>query len=92
MSSSYGAAPVQLRNPLFNVLERFLWTAVQAFVGSLPATLALTVDDTRAVAFAGLSAAIAAVISAAKGLTAEGVARQAALRAGAGTTAEVRDA
>ena len=92
MSPSYGAAPAQTRSPGWNIAERFLWTAVQAFVGSLPATLALTADDTRAVAFAGLSAAIAAVISAAKGLTAEGIARQAALRAGAGTTAEVRDA
>jgi len=92
MSPSYGAAPVQTRNPVFNIVERLLWTAVQAFVGSLPATLALTVDDTRAVAFAGLSAAIAAVISAAKNASLELTVRQAALRAGAGTTAEVRDA
>ncbi len=92
MSLPYGAVPVQTRSPIFNILERFLWTAVQAFVGSLPATLALTANDTRAVAYSGLSAAIAAIISAAKNVTAEGVARQAALRAGAGTTAEVRDA
>ena len=83
--------PVATRNPLYNVLERLLWTAVQAFLGSLPATLALTSDGLVAVGYAGLTAAIAAVISAAKNLSAEGVARQATLRAAVGTTGEVRD-
>lgn len=82
--------PVQSRSPIWNILERFLWTAVQAFLGSLPATIALTPDNLVAVGYAALSAAIAAVISLAKGLTAEGVVRQAAARAELGTTDEVR--
>lgn len=64
-----------------NIVERFVWTAVQAFVGSLPATLALTTDALVATGYAGLTAAVAAVISLAKNLTGEGVAVQAAKRA-----------
>jgi hypothetical protein len=63
-----------------NIVERFAWTAVQAFVGALPATLALTANDARAAAYAGLAAAVAAVISLAKNLTAEGIVVQAAKR------------
>lgn len=65
-----------------NIVERFIWTAIQAFVGSLPATMALTANDIRAVAYSGLSAAVAACISLAKNLTAEGIVVQAAKRAG----------
>ena len=84
--------PVALaRNPIWNIIERFIWTAVQAFLGSLPATLALTSDGLAAVGYAGMSAAIAAVISAAKNLTAEATVRQAALRDQLGTPGEVRD-
>jgi len=81
----------QVRSPIYNIVERLLWTAVQAFVGSLPATLALTSDGLVAVGYAGLSAAIAAVISAAKNLTSEATVRQATIRAAMGTTNEVRD-
>jgi hypothetical protein len=63
-----------------NVIERFVWTAVQAFVGSLPATMALTLKDSKAIAYSGLTAAVAAMISLAKNLTAEGVVIQAAKR------------
>ncbi len=79
------------RSPIYNIVERFLWTAVQAFVGSLPATIALTSDSLVAVGYSGLSAAVAATVSLAKNVTAEGVVRQAAVRVAAGTTDEVRD-
>ena len=52
-----------------NILERFTWTAVQAFVGALPTTMALTASDLTAIGYSGLTAAIAAVISLAKNLT-----------------------
>jgi len=80
-----------VRHPAYNILERFLWTAVQAFVGSLPATIALTSDSLVAIGYAGLTAAIAAVVSLAKNVTAEATVRQATIRAAAGTTDEVRD-
>jgi hypothetical protein len=63
-----------------NIVERFVWTAVQAFVGSLPATFALTATDAKAVAYSGLTAALAAAISLAKNLTSEGIVVQAAKR------------
>ncbi len=56
-----------------NIIERFVWTALQAFIGALPASVALTTDELSAVGWAGLSAAIASVISLAKNLTAEGI-------------------
>jgi uncharacterized membrane protein len=52
-----------------NIAERFVWTAVQAFVGSLPATFALNGRSLGAVGYSALTAAIAAVISLAKNLT-----------------------
>lgn len=66
--------------PVRNILERFVWTALQAFIGSLPATIALTTDNLVAVGYAGLAAAIASVVSLAKNLTAEGVVTQAVKR------------
>lgn len=83
--------PVALtRSPWVNILERLLWTAVQAFLGSMPATLALTTDSLAAVGYAGLTAAIAAVISAAKNITGEQLVTQARARAELGTADEVR--
>ena len=79
-----------MRAPVWNIIERLLWTAVQAFLGALPATLALGSDDLVAVGYAALTAAIAAVLSAAKGITAEQIVRQSTARAALGTTAEVR--
>jgi len=79
------------RSPLWNIVERLLWTAVQAFIGSLPVTLSLTTQDARAVGASAATAALSAIISAAKNLTAEATVRQAALRAMEGTAAEVRD-
>jgi hypothetical protein len=67
-----------------NIVERFAWTAAQAFVAAIPATFALTVDDTRAIALAGVNAAVAAVLSLAKNLTAEGTVVEATRRAGGG--------
>jgi len=90
MSSTVVAAPVQVRAPIFNIIERLLWTAVQAFLGALPATLAIGSDDLSAVGYAALAAAIAAVISAAKNATSEMLVRQSAARAALGTAAEVR--
>lgn len=52
-----------------NIVERFLWTAVQAFVGSLPATVTLTGHNLAAIGYSGLTAAVSAVISLAKNLT-----------------------
>lgn len=70
-----------------NVIERFVWTAVQAFIGSLPATIALSSDDLVAVGYAGLTAAIAAVVSLAKNLTSEGIVTESARRSGRGPSA-----
>jgi hypothetical protein len=56
-------------NPLVNIAERVLWTFVQAFLGSLPATFTLTGNDFRAVLYSGLTAGLAAVVSIAKNLT-----------------------
>lgn len=68
-----------------NILERFAWTAAQAFVAAVPATFALTVDDARAVALMGVNAAVSAVLSLAKNLSAEGAVIEATRRAqGAG--------
>lgn len=53
---------------VLNIVERFVWTAVQAFVGSLPATVALDGHSLGAVGYSGLTAAVAAVISLAKNL------------------------
>jgi uncharacterized membrane protein len=66
------AAPVLLearsRTSALDVIERFLWTFLQAGIGSLPATLTLAGDDLRAVGYSALTAGIAAVISLAKSL------------------------
>lgn len=52
-----------------NIAERVIWTFVQAFVGSLPATFTLTGQDFRALLYSGLTAGVAAVISLAKNLS-----------------------
>lgn len=52
----------------FDVLERFLWTFIQAGVGSLPATVTLTGRNLSAVGYSALTAGIAAVIALAKSL------------------------
>lgn len=51
-----------------DVVERFLWTFIQAFIGSLPATVTLSGDNLAAIGYSGLTAGIAAVISLAKSL------------------------
>jgi uncharacterized membrane protein len=56
------------RTSAVDVVERFLWTFLQAGIGSLPATLTLAGDDLRAVGYSALTAGIAAVISLAKSL------------------------
>lgn len=66
--------------PVRNIVERFVWTFVQAAIGALPATLALTTDDLSAVGWSALAAGIAAIVSLAKNLTAEGVVTQAVKR------------
>lgn len=69
-----------------NIAQRFLWTAVAAFVGAWPATFALTTSNARAFALMGVNAAVAAVLSLAKNLTAEGAVIEATRRVtGAGT-------
>lgn len=60
-------------NAVFDVVERFVWTAVQAFFGSLPFTISLAPSDLKAVGYSGLTAALSAVISLAKNLTANKV-------------------
>lgn len=67
-----------------NIVERFAWTAAQAFFAAVPATFALTVDDARAVALMGVNAAVSAVLSLAKNLTAEGTVIEATSRAAGG--------
>ncbi len=54
---------------LVNIAERVIWTFVQAFLGSLPATFTLTGNDFRAVLYSGLTAGLAAVVSLAKNLS-----------------------
>lgn len=56
-------------NPVLNIAERVIWTFVQAGIGSLPATFALTGNDLRAVLYSALTAGVAAVISLAKNLS-----------------------
>lgn len=56
-------------NPVLNIAERVIWTFVQAFVGSLPATFTLTGQDFRALLYSALTAGVAAVISLAKNLS-----------------------
>ena len=69
-----------------NIVERFAWTAAQAFVAAIPATFALTTDDTRAVALMGVNAAVAAVLSLAKNLSQEGAIIEATARMEGGGT------
>ncbi len=66
-----------------NIVERVVWTFVQAFIGSLPATIPLVADDARAISASALAAGIAAVVSLAKNLTGELVVVQASKRAAA---------
>lgn len=61
--------PVFSVNPIWNVVERFAWTAVQTFVGSLPATITLTGHSLAAIGYSGLTATVAALVSFAKNLT-----------------------
>ncbi len=56
-----------------NIIERFAWTFIQAFIGSLPMTVNLTSDAFSGVGWSGLTAGLAAIISLAKNLTAEGI-------------------
>ena len=68
-----------------NIIERFLWTAAQAFVGAIPASFSLTAEDATAIALAGVTAAVASILSLAKNLTAEGAVIEATRRsAGSG--------
>lgn len=67
-----------------NIVERFAWTAVQAFFAAIPATFALTTSNTRAVALMGVNAAVAAVMSLAHNLAAEGAVIEATRRATGG--------
>lgn len=55
-------------SPASGIVERFLWTFVQAGIGSLPATVSLTGHTLAAVGYSALTAGIAAVISLAKSL------------------------
>ncbi len=64
-----------------NILERFVWTFLQAGVGSLPVTFGLTTDSLSAIGWSVLAAGIAAEVGLAKNLTAEGVVVQAEKRA-----------
>ncbi len=73
-----------------NIVHRFAWTTAQAFVGAVPATFALTATSGRAIALAGVNAAVAAVLSLAKNLTVEGAVIEAAARS-AGTPTYVPD-
>lgn len=57
----------------FNVLERFVWTFIQAAVGSLPVTFSLTGEALSAIGWTALTAGLAATVSLAKNLTAEGI-------------------
>jgi hypothetical protein len=66
-----------------NIVERVVWTFIQAAIGSLPVTTALTTSSLSAVGWAALSAGVAAVVSLAKNLTAEGIVVQSVKRAGA---------
>lgn len=63
--------------PAANILSRFAWTAAQAFLAAMPATFNLTPEDGKALGLAGITAAVSAVVSLAKNLTAEGVVREA---------------
>jgi hypothetical protein len=65
-----------------NIVERVVWTFVQAGIGSLPVTIALTTSSLSAVGWAALSAGVAAVVSLGKNLTAEGIVVQSVKRAG----------
>jgi hypothetical protein len=77
--------------PQANLVSRFTWTAAQAFLGAIPATFALTVDNGRALALAGITAAVGAVLSLAKNLTAEGVIDQAKRRVALGEVESYTD-
>lgn len=66
-----------------NIVERVVWTFIQAAIGSLPVTIALTTSSLSAVSWAALSAGVAAVVALAKNLTAEGIVVQSVKRAGA---------
>jgi hypothetical protein len=63
-----------------NITERFIWTFLQAGVGSLPVTFGLTTDSLSAIGWSALTAGIASAVSLAKNITAEGVVVQAEKR------------
>lgn len=68
-----------------NIIERFAWTAAAAFIGAVPIQLHLVLEDGEAIARAAVAAAIAAVISLAQNLQAEGTVIEATRRSqGAG--------
>lgn len=60
--------PPFVKGPL-GIIERMLWTGLQAFVGSLPATITLSGHNLSALGYSGLLAAVAAMVSFAKNLT-----------------------
>lgn len=68
-----------------NIFERFAWTAVAAFIGSVPVQLHLVIENGEGIARAAATAAIAAIISLAQNLQAEGTVVEATRRsAGSG--------
>lgn len=77
-----------------NIIERFVWTFVQAAVGALSvvsvqaAILGVNLSALRAIGLTALGAGVAAVLSLAKNLTAEGIVVQSAKRTA--TTANER--
>jgi hypothetical protein len=73
-----------------NIFERFAWTATAAFIGSVPVQLHLVIEDAESIARAAATAAIAAIISLAQNLQAEGTVIEATRRA-AGAGAHVPD-
>lgn len=76
---------------LHNVLERFLWTFIQAAVGAISVAavqasiLGVDLSGARAIGLTALGAGVAAVLSLAKNLTAEGIVAQSAKRSAAAT-------
>ena len=73
-----------------NIVERFAWTAAAAFVGSVPVQLHLVIENAEGVARAAATAAIAALISLAQNLQAEGTVIEATRRS-VGVGAHVPD-
>lgn len=74
-----------------NLVARFLWTFVFAFVAALPSgDIYLNLEFAQTATLAAISAGIAAVVSLAKNLTAEGVIVETVRRTGNGLTDSLR--